>query len=163
MVKLPEIVLPVPFDGIPVNEAVFDLVHEKVVPATLFGLLIRILLIAVPLQRVWVAGVALIVGFGFTIIAADVVVEHPLARAEIENVVVCWVEVLLIRLPLIFEFPVTEIPVRFAVLVLVQLNVVPATLFGFVTRIPVIASPEQIVCRTGEAFTVGKGFIVTTV
>ena len=44
--------------------------------------------------------------------------------------------VVFVNVPVIEEpDPLAGIPVRFAVLVLVQLNVVPATLFGFVISI----------------------------
>ena len=41
--------------------------------------------------------------------------------------------------------PLAAMPVRFVVLSLVQLNVVPDTIFGLVITIFVIAEPEQIV------------------
>ena len=68
----------------------------------------------------------------------------------------------MVKVPEIGEpVPLTAIPVRFAVLFLVQLNVVPATPFGLVISICVIAVPEQIVCDAGVAFTDGVGFTVT--
>ena len=77
------------------------------------------------------------------------------------NVVVCAVAVVLVSVPLIdAPLPLAAIPVRFTVLFLVQLNVVPATAFGFVISICVIAVPEQMVCDTGVAFTVGVGLTV---
>ena len=52
----------------------------------------------------------------------------------------------MVKVPEIGEpVPLAAIPVRFAVLFLVQLNVVPAIPFGFVITISVIADPEQIV------------------
>jgi hypothetical protein len=63
--------------------------------------------------------------------------------------------------PAIFEpVPVVAIPVT-VVFVLVQLKVVPFTLFGFVIVILPIEVPEQIVCVLGVALTVGIGFTVT--
>ena len=52
----------------------------------------------------------------------------------------------MVKVPEIGEpVPLAAIPVRFAVFVLVHVNVVPATPFGFVITILVIAAPEQIV------------------
>jgi hypothetical protein len=102
---------------------------------------------AVPEQTVCVAGVALTVGLGFTIIVAIVVLEHPApVDAVIVNIVVCCVLVLLVKVPEIGEpVPLVAIPVRLTVLSLVQLNVVPGTLLGFVITMLVIAVPEQTV------------------
>ena len=56
---------------------------------------------------------------------------HPFAVAAIINVVVCWVLVVLVKAPVIVgPVPLAEIPVRFTALSLVQVNVVPDTLFG---------------------------------
>ena len=86
---------------------------------------------------------------------------HAPAVAVIVNVVVCAVAVVLVSVPLIdAPLPLAAIPVRFAVLFLVQLNVVPAIAFGFVISICLIALPEQIVCNAGVAFTVGLGLTV---
>ena len=57
--------------------------------------------------------------------------------------------------------PFAAIPVRFTVLVLVQMKVVPTILFGFVILIEVIAVPEQTVWLIGEALTFGFGFTAT--
>ena len=70
--------------------------------------------------------------------------------------------VVLVNVPVIGEpVPLFAIPVRFVVLVLVQLKVVPATALGFVITMSAIAAPEQIVCVAGVALTVGVGFTVT--
>ena len=102
------------------------------------------------------------VGLGFTITVAVVVLEHPAADvAVMVNVVICCVFVLFVNVPVIeFPVPLVAIPVRLVVLVLVQLNVVPARLFGLLILICVIAVPEQIVCDAGVAFTVGVGLTV---
>ena len=91
--------------------------------------------------------VAMTVGLGFTITVAVVVLEHPAADvAVMVNVVICCVFVLFVNVPVIeFPVPLVAIPVRLVVLVLVQLNVVPARLFGLLILICVIAVPEQIV------------------
>ena len=117
--------------------------------------------VLLPLQIVAVVGETVTVGFGFTVTVTVVVDVHEPAVAVIVNVVVCAVAVVLVRVPLIdAPLPLAAIPVRFAVLFLVQLNVVPATAFGFVISICVIAVPEQIVCDAGVAFTVGVGLTV---
>ena len=95
------------------------------------------------------AGVALTVGLGLTVIVAVAVVglKHPAGdEAVMVNVVVCAILVVLVRVPEIGDpVPLAVIPVRFVVLSLVQLNVVPDTIFGLVITIFVIADPEQIV------------------
>ena len=53
---------------------------------------------------------------------------------------------MLVSVPVIDDpVPLTAIPVRLAVLLLVQLKVVPGTVFGLVMSICVIAVPEQMV------------------
>ena len=103
-------------------------------------------MIAIPEQTVCEAGVALTVGLGLTIIVAVVVLEHPAAvDAVIVKMVVCWALVVLVNDPEMGDpAPFTAIPVRLVVLSLVQLNVVPETLFGFVITILLIELPEQI-------------------
>jgi hypothetical protein len=114
-----------------------------VVPAT--ALLSTIVVIG-PLQIVCVEGVATALGIGFTVtftVAFGPV--QPLAVGVIVNVVTCGVFVALVRDPEIgVPVPLAGIPVTLAVLLLVQLNVVPAT--GPLKLIGVIAEPEQIVC-----------------
>jgi hypothetical protein len=96
-----------------------------------------------------VAGVALTVGLGLTVIVAVAVVElkHPAPEeAAMVNVVVCATLVVLVRVPEMGEpVPLAAIPVRLMLLSLVQLNVVPDTLLGLVIAIFVMADPEQIV------------------
>jgi len=75
-----------------------------------------------------------------------VVLAQPAAVAVIVNVVVCGVVVVLTSVPAIDEpLPLAAMPVRFEVLVLVQLYVVPGTAFGLVILTGVIVAPEQIV------------------
>ena len=90
---------------------------------------------------------ALTVGLGLTVIVAVVVLEQPAAvEAVMVNVVACWVLVVLVSVPEMGDpVPLAAMPVRSAVLSLVQLKVVPATLLGLVITIFVIADPEQIV------------------
>ena len=77
----------------------------------------------------------------------EVVLRHPAAEeAAMVNVVVCATLVVLVRVPEMgVPVPFAAIPVRFMLLSLVQLNVVPATAFGLVITIFAIADPEQIV------------------
>ena len=74
-------------------------------------------------------------------------VEHPAGvDAVMVKVVVCAILVVLVRFPEIVDpVPLPAIPVRLAVLLLVQLNIVPATLFGLLMSIWVIVAAEQIV------------------
>ena len=99
---------------------------------------------AVPPQ---VAGVCAVTnGVGFTITVTVVEVKHEPAVAVIVNVVVCWELVLFVNVPFIVApVPLAPMPVRFTVLSLVQLKVVPETLLGLVITIFEIAVPEQIV------------------
>jgi len=91
--------------------------------------------------------VAPTVGLGFTITVTVVVVAHPAGvDAVMVKVVVCAMLVVLVKFPEIVDpVPLAAIPVRLAALVLVQLNVVPDTLFGLLMSICVIVAPEQIV------------------
>ena len=95
------------------------------------------------------AGVALTVGLGLTVIVAVAVVGlmQPAGdEAVMVNVVVCAIFVVLVRVPEIGDpVPFAAIPVRFMLLSLVQLNVVPATAFGLVITIFANGDPEQIV------------------
>ena len=85
-------------------------------------------------------------GPGSTVIETIVVLVQLPAVAVMVNVVICCVFVLFVNVPVIeFPVPLVAIPVRLDVLVLVQLNVVPARLFGLLILICVIAVPEQIV------------------
>jgi hypothetical protein len=93
-----------------------------------------------------VAGVAFTVGVGLTIIVAVVTLEQVPAVAVMVNVVVCVVLVVLVNVPDIGDpVPLAAMPVRFAVLSLVQLKVVPATALGLVITILEIAEPEHTV------------------
>ena len=62
LVNVPVIELPDPFAAIPVRLPVLSLVQLNVVPVTALGLVILIVVIAMSVQSVWVAGVALTVG-----------------------------------------------------------------------------------------------------
>ena len=88
------------------------------------------------------------VGLGLTVtVAVEVVLEHPAAvDAVMVKVVGCAVLVVLVKVPEIGEpIPLAAIPVRSVILSLVQLNVVPVTLFGLDITIFAIAVPEQTV------------------
>jgi hypothetical protein len=85
-------------------------------------------------------------GLGFTITLAVVVFVQLPAAAVIVKVVDCCEVVLLVSIPVIdVPVPVAGMPVRLAVLVLAQLKVVPATLFGLLMSIWVIFVAVQIV------------------
>jgi len=74
-------------------------------------------------------------------------VEHPAAVAAVMlKDVVCAVLVVLAKVPEIGDpVPLVTIPIRFVVLSLVQVNVVPATVLGLVITIFAIAVPEHTV------------------
>ena len=76
-----------------------------------------------------------------------VVLEHPAAvDATMVNVVTCCAPAVLVSVPDMGDpVPLAAIPVRLVVLSLVQLNVVPATLFGLIITIFEIAVAEQTV------------------
>ena len=160
-VNVPDIGEPDPLAAMPVRFTALSLVHVNAVPATLFGLLITIFVIAVPEHFVWFVFVALIVGIGLTVTVTVVVVEQLPAVAVIVNVVVTGAFVLFVNVPDIAEpLPLLAIPERPPGVVLVQLRLVPATLFGLVMSIWVIGLPEQTVCVPGVAFNDGVGFII---
>ena len=76
------------------------------------------------------------------------------------KVTVTGAVVVLVKVPLIGEpDPLAAMPVAAALLSLVQLNVVPATLL--LNAIGVIAVPEQVVCEDGVATALGVGFSST--
>jgi hypothetical protein len=81
---------------------------------------------------------------------------HPFAVGVMVKVTVIDAVVELIKLPLMFPFPLAAIPVTVPVLSLVQLKVVEATLP--VSAIVVIAVAEHIVCDARVATAVGVGF-----
>ena len=89
--------------------------------------------------------VALTVGIGFTVTETVVTEEQVPAVAVIVNMVVIDAEVLFVNEPeMVAPLPLAAIPERPTGVVLVQVNVVPATEFGFVISICVIADPEHI-------------------
>jgi hypothetical protein len=67
LVNVPEMGDPVPLAAIPVRLTVLSLVQLKVVPVTLLGFVMTILLIAVPEHSAWLVFVALTVGTGLTV------------------------------------------------------------------------------------------------
>ena len=92
-------------------------------------------------------GVAVKVGIGFTVTVTVVGIEgQPFALAVIVNVVTCGVLVILVRIPeILAPPPLAAIPIRLALLSLVQVNVVPATPLGLVILIVLMAVPEHTV------------------
>lgn len=123
LVKVPEIVAPIPELGSPVTLIVLFLVQLKVVPGILFGLEIAIEPNGELPQRVCESGKATTVGFGFTVMVTVVVAELQLAEiAVMVKVVVCGILVLLVKVPVMLEeVPLVAMPVRFDVLSRVQL------------------------------------------
>lgn len=74
---------------------------------------------------------------------------------------VCELLVVLVSVPeIVAPLPEFGKPVTFTVLFLVQLKVVPATLFGFEIAIEPKGELPQRVCESGKATTVGFGFTV---
>ena len=102
-----------------------------------------------------------IVGVGFTVTVTVVVDVQLPAVAVIVKVVVIGEVVLFTKVPLIVPDPLVPIPVKPAGVVLVQVNAVPVTALGLLSKISVIDAPEHIVCVAGVAATVGVGFTVT--
>jgi len=82
-----------------------------------------------------------------TVIVAVVELEHPAAvDAVMVTVVVCAVLVELVKVPEIVDpVPLAAMPVRSVVLFLVQVNVVPTTLFGLEIIIFEMGVAEQTV------------------
>jgi hypothetical protein len=108
----------------------------------------------------------LTVASGFTVTDAVVLGDvHPFTVVVMVKTVVRATRVPLVNVPAMGDpLPFAGIPVRFTVLSLVQLKVVPGILFGLAVRvIGLIGEPEQTVWVAGEALTVGMGFTVTVV
>ena len=150
-----------PLFAIPVISAVFVRVQVKVVPGMLLMLLKLIAVNAVSLQRAgWVAGDTVILGDGFTSTCAVVVLLQPFTRAVTVKVTNWSTAVVFISVPEIVDPVPLGIPVTGPMLLRVQLNTVPATLFGLASTILVIGNSPQTVCEAGRAVTVGFGLTV---
>jgi len=107
--------------------------------------------------------VATAFGIGLTTTVAVIAVPVHVTPAlvycgVIVKVTVTGALVVLVSEPLILPVPLAAIPVTVALLSLVQLYTVPATLPLF--TIVVIAEPLQIVCEDGVATAFGVGFTV---
>jgi len=112
--------LPTPAAGRPVTVTLLSLTHEYVVPAT--APVNTICWLVEPVQIVWVDGVAVAVGVGFTNTVAVVVGPlQPLATGVTVKVTVIGTLVVLVNVPLIFPEPLAAIPVTVPVLSLIQL------------------------------------------
>jgi len=152
------LMFPLPLAAIPVTVPVLFLVQLKVVPVTLPDNTIVVIVAAE--QMVCATGVATALGVGFTNTVAVIGVPgQPLAVGEMVKVTVTGALVVLTSVPLILPLPLAAIPVTVAVLSLVQLKDVPATLP--LNTIVVIALAEQIVCDAGVATALGVGFTST--
>ena len=118
LVNVP-LILPEPFDAIPVTATTLSLVQVKVVPMVL--LVFTIVVMAAPEQIVCEAGVAIAFGVGLTSTVAVVVgPTQPLAVGVIVNVTVIEAKVVFVNDPLILPAPLAAIPVTVATLSLVQ-------------------------------------------
>lgn len=162
LVNVPETGVPVPLAAIPVVLVVLSLVQLKVVPDTLFGLVILIAVMVLPEQIACEAETAT-VGCGFTVMVAvvEVLLQVP-AVATMVNTDCCWVFVTLVNTPeIVVPVPEAAMPVKLVVLVLVHEKVVPETAFGLLITILVIPTPEQTIWELLVALTVGVGFTVT--
>jgi hypothetical protein len=132
------------------------------VPVTPFGLLMLIV-VTDPLQMVWLAGVASTSGIGLMVISTVIGIPgQALAEGVIVYLTTAGVLVTLVRfcdmdtpLPLVKPEAVPDNWIT------VHAKVVPATLFGLVMLMVVVA-PLQIVWLAGVARTFGIGFTVTS-
>ena len=115
------LILPVPLTAMPVTVAVLFLVHAYVVPVT--PLVNTIGVINVAEQIVWLDGVAIAFGVGFTnTVAVAGVPIHPFDVGVMVNVTVTGAKVVLVNVPVIgLPEPLAPIPVTVALLSLVQL------------------------------------------
>jgi len=157
LVKVP-LILPEPLAAIPLTVAVLFLVQLNTVPGMLP--VSTIVVIAVPEQMVWLAGVATALGVGLTSTVA--VIGAPaqlLAVGVMVKVTSTGARVVLVSVPLILPVPMPGIPVTVPVLSLVQLYVVPLTVL--VNTIVVIGTPEHTVCDAGVAVATGVGLTTT--
>lgn len=152
------LILPLPLAAIPVTLAVLFLVQLNVVEAKFPDN--TIVEIFIPEQIVWAEFVATAFGSGFTVTAEVIGVPvQPLAVGVTVNVTTIAADEVLISVPVIFPLPLAAIPVTLAVLFLVQLNVVAATVP--VRFIAVIGDDEQTLCVKIETVAVGVGFTIT--
>lgn len=133
-------------------------VQLNVVPFTLP--LITIVVMALPEQMAWLAGVATAFGVGLTSTVAVIGVPGQLlAVGVMVKVTVIGALVVLVKAPLMLPAPLAAIPVTVATLSRVQLKVVPFTLPA--KTMVVMLLPEQMVCAAGVAVAFGVGFTTT--
>ncbi len=157
LVNVP-LTFPAPEAGIPVAERVLSRVQLYTEPATPPpGTMV---VTGAPEHTVCVAGVAVSWGAGFTMtVAVTGVPVHPLAEGVMVKVTVTGESVVLVSAPAMLPDPEAAIPVTEAVLLRLQLNVVPLT--GPVSAMVVIVPPEHTVCDDGVAeLTDGVGLTV---
>jgi hypothetical protein len=152
------LMLPLPLFAIPVTLTVLSLdqlnVDPGVVPESV------IVAIATPEHLICVGFVALTIGVGFTITIAVIgVPSQPSALGVMVKVTNTGKAVIFVNVPLMLPLPLAAIPVTVAVLFLVQLNAVPATLPEKVMAVKGV--PEQLACEAIEATASGIGFTVT--
>lgn len=119
LVKVP-LILPEPLAAIPLTVAVLLRVQLNTVPGMLP--VSTIVVIAVPEQMVWLAGVATAFGVGLTSTVAVIgAPPQPLATGVMVKVTSTGTRVVLVSVPLILPTPLPGIPVTVPVLSLVQL------------------------------------------
>lgn len=157
LVNVP-LISPLPAAAIPVAATILFLAQVKEVDGTVP--LNTMFAMAVPEQIDCEDGVATASGAGSTTTVAVMDAPgQPLAIGVMVNVTVTGDSVVLISDPLISPEPLAAIPVTVAVLFLVQVKVVPATLP--LNTIEEMDAAEQIVCDEGVAVASGVGFTIT--
>jgi hypothetical protein len=162
LVSVCAIVVPDEFENPPATPLIKLLVQANVVPATPL-LLVRDILVVVPLQMVALLGVATTTGIGLMVtFTVAGVPEHPLAEEVMVYLTTAATFVILVRVCAIgvllpFEYPPAVPLCKLAV----HEKVVPATLFGFV-KVMLVVAPLQIVNGEGVAVTFGMGLMVTS-
>ena len=157
LVRVP-VILPEPLAAVPVIVPVLSRVQLNEVPLTLP--LRTIAVMAFAEQIVCDGGVATAFGVGLTTTVAVIAAPGQLlAVGVIVNVTVIGALVVLVNEPPILPEPLAAMPVTVAVLLRVQLNIVPLTLP--LSTIAVMAFAEQIVCDGGVATAFGVGLTTT--
>jgi hypothetical protein len=137
-------------------------VHANVVPATAFGFVMLMVVVA-PLQMVCATGVTAASGIGLTVTSTVMAVPgHAFADGTMVYLTMAKVLVVLVSVwAILFPVPLLKPPAVPLNGVAVHAKVVPATLFGLLMLIEVVA-PLQMVWLAGVASTFGIGFTVTS-
>lgn len=160
LVSICEILVPLPLENPEAEPLWIEAIHEKIVPATLLGLLMLMLVVA-PLQMDWEVGFAAAFGIGFTVTSTLMGIPgQPFADGVIvylttAGVLVLFDKICEILVPVPPENPVTAPLCRLAV----HENIVPTILFGLVMLI-FVDVPLHIGWLIGLAVTLGTALIV---